>query len=90
MKVLHLTLEKKWFDMIASGVKKEEYRQIKPYWQKRLNGKSFDAVKFTNGYGADKPTMTLKVLGIYQSLGIIEWGAPERVPVYIISLGESI
>lgn len=36
MKVLHLTLKKKWFDMIASGEKKEEYRELKPYWAKRL------------------------------------------------------
>jgi hypothetical protein len=36
MKTLHLTLKKKWFDMIASGEKKEEYREIKPYWASRL------------------------------------------------------
>jgi hypothetical protein len=36
MKVLHLTLKKKWFDMIASGEKKEEYREIKLYWMTRL------------------------------------------------------
>lgn len=36
MRVLNLTLKKKWFDMIASGEKKEEYREIKPYWIKRL------------------------------------------------------
>ncbi len=35
-KILHLTLKKKWFDMILSGEKKEEYREIKPYWEKRL------------------------------------------------------
>lgn len=33
---LHLTLKKKWFDMILTGIKKEEYREIKPYWEKRL------------------------------------------------------
>lgn len=36
MSILHLTLKKKWFDMILSGEKKEEYREIKPYWCKRL------------------------------------------------------
>jgi len=36
MRVLHLTLKKKWFDMIASGEKKEEYREIKPYWINRF------------------------------------------------------
>ena len=34
--VLYLTLKKKWFDMIASGEKREEYREIKEYWLKRL------------------------------------------------------
>ena len=36
MKTLHLNVKKKWFDMIASGKKKEEYREIKPYWCNRL------------------------------------------------------
>ena len=36
MNILHLTLKKKWYDMIASGEKKEEYREIKPYWISRL------------------------------------------------------
>lgn len=33
---LHLTIKKKWFDMIASGEKKEEYREIKHHWWRRL------------------------------------------------------
>lgn len=33
-----MTLKKKWFDMILSGEKKEEYREIKPYWVRRLIG----------------------------------------------------
>lgn len=36
MKVLHLNLKKKWFDLIASGEKKEEYRMLKLYWAVRL------------------------------------------------------
>lgn len=36
MKTLDLVLKRKWFDMIASGEKTEEYRDIKPYWVKRL------------------------------------------------------
>ena len=35
-KILHLTLKRKWFQMILSGEKKEEYREIKPYWLNRL------------------------------------------------------
>lgn len=36
MKILHLNLKAKWFAMIASGEKPEEYRDLKPYWAKRL------------------------------------------------------
>ena len=36
MKKLHLNLKRKWFDMILSGEKKEEYREIKGYWANKL------------------------------------------------------
>lgn len=36
MKILHLVLKGKWYDMILSDIKKEEYREIKPFWIKRL------------------------------------------------------
>lgn len=35
-KTLHLTLKGEFFDMIASGIKKQEYRELKDFWQKRL------------------------------------------------------
>jgi hypothetical protein len=36
MKILPMTLQKKWFDMVISGNKKEEYREIKDYWARRF------------------------------------------------------
>lgn len=36
--VLDLPLKKEWYEMIESGVKKEEYREIKPFWMKRIFG----------------------------------------------------
>ncbi len=36
MKNLDLVLKKQWYDMIDSGQKTEEYREIKPYWVKRF------------------------------------------------------
>jgi len=36
VRYLHLNLKKKWFDMILSGKKTEEYREIKDYWITRL------------------------------------------------------
>jgi len=88
MKVLHLTLKKKWFDMIASGEKREEYREIKPYWNRRLINKSYDVIQFRNGYSKDSPTMLVECKGLYSSLGIIEWGAPEGKQVFILKLGK--
>ena len=35
-KILYLPLKKEWYEMIESGVKTEEYREIKPYWTTRL------------------------------------------------------
>ena len=34
--MLTLPIKKPWFDMILSGEKKEEYREIKPYYTKRF------------------------------------------------------
>lgn len=34
--MLVLPIKKKWFDMIRSGKKREEYREIKPYYETRL------------------------------------------------------
>ena len=64
MKTLTLPLKKQWFDMIKSGVKKEEYREIKSYWKKRLRNitlktklstvyegfQRYDRLVFTLGY----------------------------------------
>lgn len=61
-KTLHLTLKKHWFDLILSGEKTVEYRDKKPYWIKRLKGKRYDQIIFTNGYGKDKPQMTVEFI----------------------------
>lgn len=34
--MLILPIKKKWFDMIVSGEKEEDYREIKPYWTSRF------------------------------------------------------
>ena len=36
VKILHLVLKKKWYEMQESGEKTEEYRDITPYWFRRL------------------------------------------------------
>ena len=42
MKTLTLSLKKQWFDMIKSGIKKEEYREIKPFYTVRLTIQASD------------------------------------------------
>ena len=36
MKTIGLVLKAEWYDMIASGEKREEYREIKPYWCRKI------------------------------------------------------
>lgn len=52
MKTLDLVLKKQWYDMIASGKKTEEYREIKSYWVKRLTSLRYGSLLFShrNGY----------------------------------------
>lgn len=38
--MLVLPIKKKWFNMIKSGEKKEEYREIKPCWTKRFENET--------------------------------------------------
>jgi len=41
IKTLHLPVNKQWYDMIASGEKKEEYRIIKSHWISHMISKDF-------------------------------------------------
>lgn len=41
MKNLQLPLIQKWFEMTKAGIKKEDYREITPYWVSRLIEKEF-------------------------------------------------
>lgn len=49
-KTLHLSLLKKYWDMIIKGKKTEEYRDVTPYWASKLLGTSAMPV---NGYWDD-------------------------------------
>ena len=103
-KALHLVLKGKWYDMIDRGEKKEEYREVKKYWMKRLiedvaedeEGYTcchvfyvdYDCVCFHRGYTST--TMTFAVESIEMGRGKPEWGAPTDIPVFIIKLGERL
>ena len=74
--------------MILEGEKTEEYREMKTYWHIRLQNKSYDFIKFTNGYGRYCPYVTIELKEVLSGLGIVEWGAPEQESVYILKLGK--
>ena len=90
MKILHLTLKAKWFDMIASGRKHEEYREIKPYWYKRLADKEFTHVLFRNGYSKNARSVLVECIWISVAYGIESWGAEIGKEYYVIYLGDIV
>lgn len=82
-RILDLVLMHKWYDMIASGEKTEEYREIKPFYENRFRRYSYDIVRFHRGY--TDTVMLWKIKSIEKGLGKAEWGAPDY-PVFIIAL----
>ncbi|WP_303797335.1 ASCH domain-containing protein [Ruminococcus flavefaciens] len=91
-----LTIKKQWFDMLLSGEKKEEYRDIKPYYTSRLINiglldkaekptKSSTWVIFRNGYSKNSPTFkALCMLDVKQ--GKTEWGAAPDTMYYTLKI----
>jgi hypothetical protein len=62
--VLHLTLHREFFDAIAEGSKKTEYRDNTPYWRSRLADREYAEIVFRNGYATRAPLMRVQLLGI--------------------------
>lgn len=76
--VLPLVLEGRWFDLIASGEKREEYRAATKYWRVRLH--NWDrkvcavvppVVEFRRGYAKDAPRLAFWCMGLETSSGIL-------------------
>lgn len=85
-KTLDLVLKRNWYDMIASGTKTEEYREIKPYWEKRLIARGYTHVRFRRGYTSTTILRQLKSISIGK--GRSEWGAPADKDVFIIKFSK--
>lgn len=92
--LLHLVLKRKWFDLIDSGEKKEEYRGKTPHWERIYTWWNKDpskpyVVAFQRGY--NKPSMWFVVDGITLSDQSMkpEWGEPKG-PHHILFLGERV
>lgn len=100
--ILHLTLKKCWFDMIASGRKLEEYREIKPYWQRifrdgqiKIKGKwrkpeNGLLICFSNGYKPDRPQVFIRCNGLSVRTGRPVWGAEPGKEYFVLHLWEII
>lgn len=88
--MLILPIKKKWFDMIASGEKLEEYREISEYYGSRF-GKmcvgdgAEHYVWLRNGYGKHRPTIMCKVT-IHIDYGKTEWGAEQGVKYFVLRI----
>lgn len=97
--ILHLVLKRKWYDLIASGVKREEYRAATQYWQKRienwnLSNKSDHIIEFRRGYRKDAPRMAfsamaitidrLRWFGMRKSDDHPEWGEPRGLHYVLV------
>lgn len=95
--MLILPIKREWFAMIISGEKKEEYREIKPYWTKRFqsyglldeNGKvvpyTHRIIKLQNGYGKHSPYVCVDVR-LFIRKGNEKWGAEKDKKYYVLRI----
>ena len=89
--MLTLPIKKKWFDMIKSGEKKEEYREIKPYYTSRFesqveknNSCKFDII-LRNGYSKLSPSIKCRIY-IYKGYGKEVWGGNPNKKYYVLKI----
>ena len=99
--ILSLVLKKKWYELIAAGEKKEEYRDVKPYWTKRIYRWADDfntcgalpVVEFALGYHKGRPKMAfLRPFMLFwkrSDAKYPEWGEP-KTPHFVIPIGERV
>lgn len=93
--MLTLPIKKKWFDMIKSGEKKEEYRARNDYYYVRFK-KIIDNLEkgqdqyilLRNGYSSKSPTIKIKVENILIGGGEKEWGYIGPEMCFIIKIAE--
>ncbi len=82
------TINKKWFDLILSGEKKEEYREIKPFYNSRLKlflNKKNIKIRLKNGYKKDSPYIDI-LCSISLGTGRTAWGAEPKKLYYVLKI----
>jgi hypothetical protein len=80
LSILHLNLHREFFAQIAAKKKRVEYRTQTPHWKNRLEGRTYDAIQFRNGYAPKAPEMLVEFRGLRR------YGTG-RNAYYAISLG---
>jgi len=95
--ILHLNLKRKWYDMIASGSKKEEYREIKDSWKRifrhdiKIKGKYYHPtdviICFSNGYKKKRDQMLVECIGLSIGGAVPVWSDNWEGDVFILKLG---
>lgn len=90
IKPLFLILKKKYFDQIATGEKREEYREAKPHWVNRIEGRKYSHIIFQNGYATDAPRIEIEYKGWYKKKLKHEFFDNKAVTVYALKLGKII
>lgn len=83
--ILDLVLKGRWYDLIKSGHKKYEYREVKPYWDNRLFRLPYTHIRFRRGY--TKETMLYELIGIEKTTENNDLGLPE---VYKLGIGHRV
>lgn len=99
--MLVLPIKRKWFDMILSGKKKEEYRETSAYWMTRFRkhfpmypysyipkGGMMEWVEFRNGYRKDSPSFRALCELVDVRKGKPEWGAEPGKKYYVLKIIE--
>lgn len=91
--MLTLPIKKKWFDMILSGEKTEEYRNITPYYNTRFRNVwgppewwyEPHKIKFRNGYRAFSPFIEAECT-LATGTGKTKWGAEPGKKCFILHI----
>lgn len=88
---LFLILKGQWYEMIDSGEKKEEYRQVTEYWtdRRKLGTRHYDTATFQLAY-TKKHRMTFEIKSIEVRTGNPAWGAEKGEKYYVIKLGKRL
>lgn len=88
---LTLSLKEEYFRAIQQGTKIEEYRLVTPYWQKRLEGRTYDRIVLTLGYpkaGDTSRRLERPWKGYVKTKIAHPHFGPDEVDVYAIDVGD--